>query len=250
MKKHYLLLLLLSFITIPGWAQTTILGFSPTGLTTYGPSPWDATSKNGNVTVGGLTRGAGVTTPNTAVTDAWGGVSWQGGANQDATFTVTANAGYRVSLSTFNLTYRKGSVGPSTGLLQYSLNSGVYNTISSSLSFSSTATAGAAIPAVDLTTITDLQNVPAGTVITFRIAPTGATNITSSGAWYVYSTGLTVSGTVTPTLPELILGSSSPAITPSYITQNSTKNPIYNFQAPVTGGNVSVESITFTTSGT
>ena len=190
-KLPLCLFLMLLFINTSSFSQ--IAAWNPTGLSAYGPSPWAATSTASNITVGGLTRGAGVTTTSTAAGSAWGGNFWGGASNQDATFTITANAGFSVSLSVFNLSYRRSGTGPATGTLEYSINGSPY-TVIASLSFSSTSSSGAAIGPVDLSTTAALQNVTNPNIITMRVLPTGGA---SGGTWYVYTTaGLSVDGTV------------------------------------------------------
>ena len=107
---------LLLLTTSPLLAQQ-LAYWNPAGLSGYGPSPWAPTTTNGSLTVGGLTRDAGVGLSGTAAGNAWGGVNWVGGSNQDATFTVAATPGFSVSYGTFNLSYRRSSTGPNAGTL-------------------------------------------------------------------------------------------------------------------------------------
>lgn len=176
-----------------GQVAAQIVSWNPSGLADFGPSPWAATSSDANITVGGLTRGAGISiSTTTPAGNAWGGANWAGAADQDATFTITANTGYTVSLTTFNLFYRRSGTGPAAGTLEYALDAGAYTNIAP-LTFSSSASSGAAHAPVDLSGISALQNVPAGTVIHFRIFPTGGV---STGNWYVYGSGLSINGSV------------------------------------------------------
>jgi hypothetical protein len=71
MKIRLLVLALL--VSSLGWSQVTIAGWDMNGLSNYGPSPFAATTSHGDITVGGLTRGSGITTINTAAGNAWGG---------------------------------------------------------------------------------------------------------------------------------------------------------------------------------
>lgn len=188
-------LFILSLVNTAVYAQLAF--WNPNNVSGFGPSPWAATSAGANLTVTGLTRGAGVATSQTAASTGWGGNGWGGAANQDATFTIRANTGYQVSYSSFNLTYRRSGTGPSAGTLEYAIGSGAY-TVIGSFSFSSTSSSGAAHPAISLTGVAALQNVPATTTIKFRILPTGGQ---STGTWYVYAAGLTLNGTVTVAAP-------------------------------------------------
>ena len=192
--RHFLpaIAFLIFLLTGTGaYAQLAI--WNPSGLSGYGPSPWAPTSVNTNVTVTGLTRGSGVSTGGTAAGNAWGGSDWNGGSNVDATFTITAKAGFQLSLSALNMYYRRSGTGPGTGSLQYAIGSGTYTTITT-WSFSNTSSSGSSLPSVSLTGYADLQNVAAGTIVKFRILPTGGA---STGTWYVFSSGLNVTGSVT-----------------------------------------------------
>jgi hypothetical protein len=184
-----LLLMLASF------ADAQIASWSPAGLSAYGPTPWAPTTTTTGVTVGGLTRGAGLATTGSPATNAWGAVNWAGAANQDATFTVSANPGYTVSFSTFNLSYRRSNTGPNTGTLEYTFgSSSTYTVIAALTSLTSTLTTGVPITPVNLSGVADLQNVPPGTVIRFRIFPTGGSSV---GTFYVYgSAGMSLGGSV------------------------------------------------------
>ncbi|MDI9668952.1 hypothetical protein, partial [Acinetobacter baumannii] len=53
--------------------------------------------------------------------------------------------------------------------------------------FSSTSSSGAAITELSLTGVSALQNLPAGTKVTLRLTPYGATS--TGGTWYVYDGG-------------------------------------------------------------
>jgi hypothetical protein len=182
-------------LTVTAPAPVALASWVPTGLSAYGPSPWTATASDSNVTVVGLTRGAGVTTPSGAAAAAWGGSGWTGGATQDVTFSVAANTNHTISLSSLNLFYRRSGTGPSTGTLQYSLDGGSSYQSIGTFSFPTSTSGGAQHAPIDLSTTTALQNVAAGTPVKFRIVPSGGTN-TTTGTWYVFSTGLQVMGTV------------------------------------------------------
>lgn len=181
-----------AFMLFAGYANAQIAAWNPAGTSGFGTSPWAATTTDANVTVGGLTRGSAVTTSGTAASGGWGGNGWNAsGPNLDITFTLEAKAGYSLSLSTFTLRYRRSSSGPNGFNLEYAVGAGAYNPISA-VSTTSTSSSGADITPVSLTGIADLQNVPNGTVISIRMTPTGATS--SAGTFYVFGTGLSVSG--------------------------------------------------------
>jgi autotransporter-associated beta strand protein len=171
------------------------------------------TTANSNITIVGLTRGPGVGTINSGAAGAWGGNGWDGTATladaitrgDFATFTMTANAGYAMSLQSFDAyNVRRSSSGPTTGQWQYQLGaSGTFADIGSPITWGSTTTAaGNAQAAITLSGISSLQNIAAGTTVTFRIVNYGASS--SGGTWYLNdpskTTALdfTVNGTITP----------------------------------------------------
>ena len=181
-------------------------------LSGYGASPLAAATSAPNVTVTGLTRGSGVTTSGTAAARAWGGNGFTSAsaaaavaANLFATCDLTANAGYLVSFSSVSkLVYRRSSSGPANGVLQYQVGSGIFNDLTN-LAYSSSSS-GAAVAALDLSGIAALQNVPAGTKVTFRLVNYGATS--SGGNWYLYDQ-------TTPAVNDFeISGSLAPASLP------------------------------------
>jgi hypothetical protein len=206
-------------------AQTTLAAWEVNGLSGYGASPFSATTTGANVTIGGLTRGSGVGTTGSPASNAWGGVAWDGATdvagavslNNFATFSVTANAGYQVSFSSipaYNI--RRSSTGPTIGQWQYQIGSGSFVNIGSAITWGS-VTSGTGNPqaAISLSGISALQNVPAGTTVTFRIVNhTVGGSGGSGGTWYINNiTGndLAVEGTVTAGGPEISI--ESPAST-------------------------------------
>lgn len=198
----------------PGWSQEVIGGWNtsalPGGTNNFGASPFAAATTNTNTTVGGLTRGAGVGTTGTGAARGWGGNTWnatEAGAisgSQFFTFTVKANAGHTLSLSSINpFDYRRSSTGPSSAAIQYDINGGGYTTVAT-VSFPSTSSAGASVGSTSLTGVSALQNLPATSTVTFRIVPYGAS--ASGGTFYIFDTGnstandFTVNGTVCPVI--------------------------------------------------
>jgi hypothetical protein len=181
-----------------------VAGWSFTGLTASGASPQAATSSDANVTVGGLTRGSGIGTTPTAPSNAWGG--YLGAARADAaaaitasqfaTFTVTAKNGYQVSFSQIDAyNYRRPGTGPDSLQWQYSVGTGSFSNIGSALSIPGTSTAGTTMGLISLSGISALQNVAAGSAITFRMVLYANTN---PGGFYFQNgtgSGLSVSGT-------------------------------------------------------
>jgi endonuclease/exonuclease/phosphatase family metal-dependent hydrolase len=200
----------------------TLAGWNVSGLSAYGISPQPPTTNAANISVVGLTRGAGVGTSGTAAGGAWGGNGFDSvtaiaaiAAQDFATFSIAANAGYTVSFTNISrFDYRRSSGGPPNGVLQYQVGNGSFVDITS-LSFS-TAGTGASIGAIDLSNIVALQNVPASETVTFRIVNYGASS--SGGTWYIFNTAnstamdLSIDGTVNPIIPPTNPPASAPTL--------------------------------------
>jgi hypothetical protein len=195
-----------------GWDVHSLTG----GTGNFGSSPLSPTTTAANLTVGGLTRGSGVLTPSgtTAAARGWGGTDWVATSSAAAitaadvvTFTVAASAGYKVSISSIShFDYRRSSSGPSSGVLQYQVGGGAF-VDAATLGYTSTASSGASLSAIDLSGMAALQNVAAGTPITFRVVNYGASG--TGGTWYVFdalnttASDLEVSGTVSAAGPSV-----------------------------------------------
>jgi hypothetical protein len=197
---------------ISGWDFSPIVSGG-----NWGDSPMTATTRspNANDLVDGLTRGWTVGS-GTSAAAAWGGNNFSItatteaaaiAANNFATFTVTADPGYTLSLSdiaAYNI--RHSATGPSTGIWQYKVDSGSFTDIGSAISWGSVTTAaGNPESAINLSGISDLQNIAAGTTVTLRCVTWGATNV--GGTWYfndpskTTANDLVVEGTLT-VVPE------------------------------------------------
>jgi len=195
---------------LAGWDVHGLTG----GPSAFGASPLTATTTSPNIAVGGLTRGSGVGTAGTAASRGWGGTDWATASAAAAvtagdvfTFTVAANAGHKVSISGISrFDYRRSSTGPTSGVLQYQIGATAF-VDAAALSFTSTASAGASVAAIDLSGVAALQNVPAGTTITFRVMNYAASG--AGGTWYLYDTAnttasdLEVAGTVSAAGPAV-----------------------------------------------
>ncbi len=185
---------LLALVLQAGYSNGQVIaGWDVNGLSGYGTSPLTATTAGTNVEVGGLTRGTGVTTTGTAAANAWGGANWISTtqaaaitANRFATFTVSAKRGYKLSVDSLVLNYRRSSTGATNGQLQYSLDGTTYVDVpGGSLNYSSSSSSGALLPTINLSAIAALHNVADCKTITFRIVNWGASG--AAGTWYVYN---------------------------------------------------------------
>jgi hypothetical protein len=210
-----------------------LVAWEVNGLSGYGASPLTAASNAPNVTpVAGLTRGSGVGTANTAAANAWGGTGFVFAdeatavtGNSFATFSLTAAPGYKMSctnIPAYNI--RRSSSGSTTGIWQYQIGGGTFTDIGSAITWGGTTTStGNPESAIDLSGIGPLQNVPAGTNVTFRIVLWGGTG---TGTWYVNN--LATSG-----FDLQVLGTLAPVATP---------NTAPVFIAPVAGTNIIINA--------
>ncbi|AWA30059.1 hypothetical protein HYN48_08185 [Flavobacterium magnum] len=226
-------------VSIIAWNVST----EPGGTNFFGNSPLAPTTSAAHVVNGSLIRGSGVATSNspTAATGAargWGGIGWASSAaaavsaNKFITFSTQAATDYTLSLTSVNpFSYRRSSTGASSAELQYSINGGAFTTITT-YTLSNTASSGATLT-TDLTGIAALQNVPATSVITFRIVPYGASSTT--GTFYIFdvanstASDLSVNGitTYSPTNQAPTATAVSVTGTPT-IGQTLTGNYTYN----------------------
>ena len=208
-------LIILSATT--SFAQVMTFDFSPLvgGTGVWGASPLTPTFSDPNVVNVGLTRGSGVLTPggSSVAAKAWGGSGFVTATTTEAlaiaggqfiTMTITPNASYSVSLSgiaAYNV--RRSGTGPATGIWQYKVGAGSFIDIGSAITWGAvTSSAGNPEPAISLSSITDLQNVAAGTTITLRIVLWNSTG--TSGTWYLNDLGNT-------TTADLIINGSATA---------------------------------------
>ena len=177
-----------------------------------GASPLAPNFSNNNLDVVGLTKGSGVGGVNTG--GLWGGNNFtaadQAGAITAATFatfSLTPKLGFKFSISeisSYNI--RRSGTGPATCIWQYQKGSGAFTDIGSAITNPTTTASGNTQPAISLSDIADLQNVPAGTTVTFRLSAWGGA---AAGTFYINNiTGndLAVQGTVvedTTVIPAL-----------------------------------------------
>lgn len=107
-------------------------------------------------------------------------------AGSTASFSVAANAGFSISLSSVSAyNVRRSSSGPTTGQWQYRVGGGEFVNIGAPITWG-TVTTGTGNPqtAIDLTSIVALQSVTPGAVVEFRIVNYGASG---TGTWYLNS---------------------------------------------------------------
>lgn len=201
-----------------------LIGWDVSTVSNYGASPLPPTTNAPNLTVVGLTRGAGVATSGTAAGRAWGGANWSDAdaatavtSNRIASFVLAANSGYKLSCSSVSkFDYRRSSSGPTNGVLQFQIGNGAFTDITALPYGSGTAgNSGASLAAIDLSGIAALQNVGAGTNVTFRLANYGGG---SGGTWYVYDTASSSALDFTVLGAILLAGEATnpPALAPTF----------------------------------
>ncbi len=230
----------------------TLIGWDVSAVTGYGVSPLTPTTNAPNLTCAGLTRGSGVGTGGTGATGAWGGVTFTNVtaplavvSNKFATFSVMAGAGYQVSFTAVSrFDYRRSGTGPTNGVLQFQIGSGAFTDVTN-LNYAVISNTGGSIGAIDLSGFAALQNVGAGTNVTFRIVNYLGTG--SAGSWYVFDTGkstapdLAFQGVVAPvSLPA----TNAPAAAPTFSSPTFLNNQFQFTLNGTAGSNYVVQAST------
>lgn len=229
-------------IVVPSPYSGILAAWETTGLSNYGPTPFAATSNAPNVNVFGLTRGSGVGTDGTAGSDAWGGTGFvftdattAVAGNSFATFGLTVAPGHLISFTNipaYNI--RHSSTGSKTGLWQYQVGNGAFVDIGTAITWgANNSSSGNAQSAINLSGISALQNIPAGTLVTFRIVLWGGTG---TGSWYINNMAaagydLQVLGTLTP----VVVAPTAPVITVPPATTNVFAGKNAGFRITATG---------------
>ncbi len=222
--------------TLIGWDVSALAG----GAGNYGPALLPPSTNAPYLTTFGLTRSGGiVTNGTTAAAAAWGGLNFTNAssalavaANKFVTFGLAANVGYALSFTAVSqFDYRRSSSGPTNGVLQYQIGSGAFFDITN-LNYPIVTSGGTPIGPIDLTGFPALQNVGAGTNVTFRIVNFLGTS--SGGSWYISDVAgnsalnLAVAGTVSQVVTATNPPAAAPAFTPPVFAGNQ-------FQFTVTG---------------
>jgi hypothetical protein len=237
-------------------ARTVLAGWEVSGLANSGPSPFAATASNPNLTIGGFTKGLGVT--NTTTGNVWGGNSWTNlgvlpsetqaiNGNKYLTFTVTPNPGYFVSVTNISKFFvTKSGTGPASGELQYSTNGTTFVDVTNlSYGIQGTAISAANIGTFDLSGVAALQNLNSNTTATIRIVNWGGTSF--PGTWYIANgnasgsdfelSGTVISSGVAPHItdisPSNIVATAGTTVS---ITVTASGDPATNTWYHITGG--------------
>ncbi len=192
MKKLFTLaigsfLVINSFGQIAAWNTFSLAG----GSADYGPSPYAAITLDANLTSSGLVRGTGLTTTGTGAGKVWGANGFATTTVQNAidsskfiTFTLSPKANYNMSLTYIDsIRIRISSTGPISLLAQYAIGAGAYKNLRTYSVTRPGSTTNFALDTIKLSNVTELQNVSAGTTVTFRLIPYTATSAT--GTFYI-----------------------------------------------------------------
>ena len=224
-----------------------LVGWDVSAQTNYGPNILAATTNAPNLFGSGLVRGSGVKTGGSGAAGGWGGTSFTNNSAASAiasnafiSFSLTASNGYKVSYTTISrFDYRRSSTGATNGVLQYQVGTNAFADIQN-VFYTNTTTSGASLAPIDLSGISALQNIAAGTNVTFRIVDWGGTS--SAGTWYVFDVAnstaldLAVQGTVT----QVLTPTNAPGI-------QSVSFASGNFSLTITGAVATSYTITATT---
>ena len=183
----------LTVVDTPTGTLVTLAGWDVRGQGSFGLSPLTPSTNAPQLAIVGLTRGPGVLTTQSATTNAWGGHGFDAAnaasaasAGDYATCSISANSGYRVSFTAISkFDYRRSGTGPSNGVIQVQIGSGPFTDIAA-VTYPAVST-GASLGAIDLSSNPALQNVGAGTNVTFRIVNYGGA---TGGTWYIYDTAV------------------------------------------------------------
>lgn len=177
----FLSLLLLSFMVTVGWGQ--IIAWDMVGLSGNETSV-DATTIASGLNTSTLIRGAGLNP--SSLSNAFSSNDFTANGTRTDAFTnndylqlqISSQSGYSFSLSTLDANFRRSSTGPNVFQWQYSLDGFVTagTNIESEISFTSTESNGVAQAQIDLSGISDLQNVESGNVVTIRLYGWGASS--------------------------------------------------------------------------
>ncbi len=229
-----------------GGGYTGVLaGWDVSGQTNFGVSPLAPTTNAPNVSVVGLTRGAGVATTQTPANRAWGGHGFNAAspdaavtAADFATFSITANPGYQVSFAAISkFDYRRSSTGPPNGVLQYQVGAGAFVSLVTN-AYPAITNIGDTLPPLNLSGVPALQNIGPGTNVTFRIVNYGASS--ANGTWYIFDVAtntvpdFAITGTVTPL-------AGPPAVAPTLTLFSATSNQMQFTLTGTTTSNYVIE---------
>jgi hypothetical protein len=226
-RKYTLLQFALAvFILMPtfGFGQIVAWQFA---AATGNESTYNATTNNVNLNTSILSRGSGIginPVANGFTSDKWvtfnTSESKAIGDKEYFEFSIQSKAGFCTSLSTLNAKIRRSEKGPENYSWKYSIDGVTFNDI-----IETTVTnqdTGKVQNEVLLSSISDLQNVGTGTIITFRIYAWGAESKDASFGFAKTTVGTTINCLAIGGTVEALTLSSSSSIVNMSKTNNST----------------------------
>lgn len=192
-------------------AADVLAAWETSSQSNWGVQALAPTFANPDITVGGLTRGTGVSTTLTQlVPNSWGGKGFTaldaaGALTSDDTFSfsITPGVGTQLTVQSLVLNYRVSTnsggaqTGPTEALLFYKIGDDEFIEMET-VFFSNPSPTGATLTVEIEGNYTDLENVSPGTQVTFLIAPYGGTIAAGSLVFYGPMSGsdLTINGVV------------------------------------------------------
>jgi hypothetical protein len=228
-RKYILLQFILAvFILTPtiGFGQIVAWQFGVPAAT-GSETTYNATTNNENINTSILTRGAGIGVnplANGFTSDNWNSSSPTKleaiTYDEYIEFKIQPKVGFSTSLSTLNAKIRRTSNGPKNYSWQYSINGVTFINIFDTIV--SVVTDGQEQKEILLSSISELQNVDNGTIITFRIYAWGASNNDASFGFAKTTTGSTTNCLAIGGVVEALTLSSSASIANVSKTINST----------------------------
>lgn len=167
--------------TILGWETNAIPDPKQVSLAT--------STNNSHLESSLLSRGAGIGTDGTAAANTFFATGWEASSvetaqstNEYFQITAQAKAGYKVSLNSISFNFRRSSTGPNAFQWFYSLDGTNFTAIGTSISYTGTDSNGKTFGPIDISSITDLQEVSGSNTIYLRLYGWGATATSGSGS--------------------------------------------------------------------
>ncbi len=199
-----------------GIAATVILAWEMNTLAGNEVSV-NSTTTNANLNTSTLSRGSAINA--SPLVNAFSSTNFSGttlanavSTNQFLQFSISVKSGYRVSLSTLDANFRRSSTGPNKFQWQYSMNgfASAGTNIGSEISYTTTEDNGLAQTQINLSTISDFQNVSSNTTITVRLY---GYNASATGGTFAIGrlsgNDLTIGGALTVVTPVITPSTSS-----------------------------------------
>ncbi len=155
-----------------------LAGWSMLGQEDYGDTVLPASYSHAAVEVSPLTKN--FLTSSSALSNAWGGRNFtansETGGPYCAAFSITPLDTHSLTITAIGMNYRRSGTGPSSALLEYSLDNTEYSEVGI-FAFPETSNSTAS-PITLPTTLANVQQ-----TVYFRLTPYGATSAT--GTWYI-----------------------------------------------------------------